>query len=137
MQRIEERVDELLPLLGRSVIPFTSATQVGAKHQGDLDFAVSDLDRLWPLRADKRWRLCQCLRYDLAGWYWVLERDREIVAIDTLDDPHGIGQYGLPTSLLGGETIEPGILAAYMTSKRIRKAGRWDDVYETTRPFAV
>jgi hypothetical protein len=131
-----EGVEDLLPLLGERAVLLT-ATEEEPALEGDLDFAVTQMDPMWPLRADRPWRLCQCIRYDLTGWHWILERDGGIVAIDTLDDPNGIGQYGFPTSLIRGDTIEPGILAAYLTSKRIRKAGRWNDVYETTRPFAA
>ena len=132
----EERVHELLPLLGKRVSILVSRDADGNATGGDLDCAVDELDRLWPLRADKRWRLCQCLRYDLGGWYWVVENDHEFVAIDTMDDPWGIGSYGFPTSLLSGFGVGPSALAAYLTSKRIRKAGRWGEKYEHERPFA-
>ena len=55
----------------------------------DLDCVVLNMDPLWPLRLPAGWRLCQCLRYDLGGWYWVLERAGEVVALDTIDDPWG------------------------------------------------
>src|SRR5437870_1540134 len=54
---------------------------------GDIDYAVVDLDRLWPLRLMDGWTLCQCLHYDLKGWCWLLERDGRVLALDTLDDP--------------------------------------------------
>jgi hypothetical protein len=80
--------------------PSSLATKTGRPLGGDFDCAVQGLDRLRPMRADKSWRLCQCLRYDLSGWYWVLEREGEVIAIDTLDDPRGIGHYGFPTRRL-------------------------------------
>ena len=66
----------------------------------------------------------QCLRYDVTGWYWVLDRDGHVVKIDTLDDPHAIGAYAFATtSVIGAGSDElEAVRAAYLTSKRLRKA---------------
>ncbi|HEX3202581.1 MAG TPA: hypothetical protein VHW42_11710, partial [Actinomycetes bacterium] len=58
----------------------------------DVDCAVVGLDPRWPLRLPDGWRLCQCLHYDLKGWYWVLERAGEVVCLDIIDDPQGLGR---------------------------------------------
>lgn len=133
--RTDTLIEELLPLLGQSVFPLVSHDRDGTAVGGDFDCAVRELDRLWPLRAGKRWRLCQCLRYDVRGWYWVLDRDGQVAAIDTLDDAQGIGKYGFPTSQLS-ESTGSAVLAAYLVSKRVRKGGRWDETYGNARPFA-
>ena len=132
----DEHVNQLFSLLGDRTLFLGSREVDGHVIGGDLDAAVRGLDQLWPLRADGSWRLCQCMRYDMCGWYWVLERDGRVIAIDTLDDPLGIGSYGFPTSLLEGSITEPALLAGYLAAKRIRKAGRWADVYESERPLA-
>lgn len=91
---------------------------------GDVDCAVPELDRSWPLGLTGGWKLCQCLHYDITGWYWVLERDGEVVRLDTLDDPRGIGRYGIPTGAdtrRNGTTAPSHVRAAYLTSKRLLK----------------
>ena len=89
---------------------------------------------MWPLRLTPPWRLVQCLRYDVTGWSWILERDGDVVSIDTLDDPEGVGEYGFRT----GSAIraEPealdAIRAAYLTAKGLRQgiteAHQWQQI---------
>ena len=119
-------LDEVLPLLGTSarVLHAPGEGPDGTLGGGDVDCAVRDLDRMWPLRLPAPWRLLQCLRYDVTGWYWVLERDPdEVVKLDTLDDPQGIGQYAFSTesAIRAGEGEIEGVRAAYLTAKRLRK----------------
>ncbi|MDP9208221.1 MAG: hypothetical protein M3O65_06920, partial [Actinomycetota bacterium] len=90
----------------------------------DVDCAVTGLDRRWPLRLPDGWRLCQVLHYDLKGWYWVLERDGQVVCLDTVDDPRGLGRDGFPTARFHAEedlTAPAEVQAAYLTAKRVRK----------------
>jgi len=90
----------------------------------DVDCAVVGLDRRWPLRLADGWRLCQVLHYDLKGWYWVLERDGQVVCLDTIDDPSGLGRDGFPTARFhpGQDLTAPAeVQAAYLTAKRVRK----------------
>jgi hypothetical protein len=90
----------------------------------DVDCAVDGLDRRWPLRLPDGWRLCQVLHYDLKGWYWVLERDGQVVCLDTVDDPKGLGRDGFPTARFaaGQDLTAPAeVQAAYLTAKRVRK----------------
>ena len=90
----------------------------------DLDCVVLNMDPVWPLRLSAGWRLCQCLRYDLGGWYWVLERDGQVVALDTIDDPWGLGRDAIKTdsffSVVDQEPAEA-VRAAYLAVKRVRK----------------
>ena len=65
---------------------------------GDFDLVVDGLDLNWPLRLPSGWRLCQMLHYDVRGWYWVLDHSGEAVALDTVDDPRGLGRDGIPTA---------------------------------------
>jgi hypothetical protein len=90
----------------------------------DVDCAVIDPDANWPLRLNDHWRLCQVLQYDVTGRHWVLERNGETIALDTLTDPRGLGRYGLPTGLIfdgQDHPPSPGVRAAYLTIKRLRK----------------
>jgi hypothetical protein len=90
----------------------------------DVDCAVVGLDRRWPLRLPDGWRLCQALHYDLRGWYWVLERDGQVICLDTIDDPSGLGRDGFPTArFTADQDLEApaAVQAAYLTAKRVRK----------------
>jgi hypothetical protein len=97
----------------------------------DLDCAVAGLDGLWPLRLDRSWRLCQRLHYDLRGWSWMLDRDGEILHLDTIADARGLGRDGFPSTLVpdGELQLSPAVRAAYLSAKRLRKddrsAGAW------------
>src|ERR671915_564891 len=97
---------------------------------GDFDCAIRELDPQWPLRLTDGWKLCQCFQYDVTGWYWVLENDGRVVAIDTLDDPIGLNRYRFSTDLLldGTQLVPPpAVRGAYLTAKRLRKKARSDD----------
>jgi hypothetical protein len=97
---------------------------------GDFDCAIRELDPLWPARLTDGWKLCQCFQYDVTGWYWVLENDGRVVAIDTLDDSVGLNRYRFSTDLLldGSQLVPPpAIRGAYLTAKRLRKKARNDD----------
>lgn len=118
-------LDEILPLLGATtrVLHAPGEGEFDEMGGGDVDCAVRDLDPLWPLRLPTPVRLLQCLRYDIAAWYWVLERGGDIVKLDTLDDPDAIGLDGLSTEsvLLADQTEFDAVRAAYLTAKRLRK----------------
>ena len=93
---------------------------------GDFDLVVEGLDPNWPLRLPSGWRLCQVLHYDVKGWYWVLDHDGETVALDTVDDPRGLGRDGIPTSRLIelAETSSGHGESRLPAAKRIRKGMR-------------
>jgi thymidylate kinase len=117
--------DATLPQLGKRVVLLHGPDD---EHPGlsgrDFDYAVRGLDPMWPLRLRREWRLCQVAQYASTGWYWVLERDGAMIALDTVDDPHGIGRDGVPNSVLetfDGPAAPPGLRAAYLTVKRLRK----------------
>lgn len=131
---------EILPLIGDRVLLLhprrSSDRETGG---GDVDLAVERLDPLWPLRLPPGWRLSQVLHYDVRGWYWVLDHAGETVALDTVDDPRGLGRDALPTRRLielAGKYPDAA-KAAYLTAKRVRKsiieAEEWDRIGELTR----
>lgn len=130
-----DKVTPLLELIGSHVTVVQPArTSASSDGGGDIDCFVRDLDPTWPLRLTGGWTLCQCFHYDLRSWYWVLERNGEVIAIDTSDDPDGLGKYGMSTSpLTTEETGRSGgaIRAAYLSAKRIGKGS--SDVREWTR----
>jgi thymidylate kinase len=133
-------LDEILPLLGATarVLHAPGEGEDGDRGGGDVDCAVRDLDPLWPLRLPTPYRLLQCVRYDIAGWYWVLERGGEIVKLDTLDDPDAIGLDGLSTEsvLQAEETKFDAVRAAYLTAKRLRKGATDAREWEYVRSLA-
>jgi hypothetical protein len=117
---------DLISLLGDRVILLHAPSTDGAEPDlggRDVDCAVLGLDPLWPLRLGDGWRLCQCLHYDLKGWYWVIERQGRMVSLDTIDDPTGLGRDGFPTRLLAGApaAAPDEVRAAYLAAKRLRK----------------
>ena len=120
-------ISSLTGLLGRQVLilhaPGSAETDQDLSGL-DVDCAVDGLDQLWPLRLADGWRLCQLLHYDLKGWYWVLERSGDVLCLDTIEDPRGLGRDGFPTALFtesGTMGAPPGVQAAYLTAKRVRK----------------
>ncbi|MGH2756361.1 MAG: hypothetical protein ACRDI3_01070 [Actinomycetota bacterium] len=132
-------VSEILALLGNGACILHSPLDDGDGGGGDIDCAVPDLDVMWPLHLVDGWRLCQRLHYDPTGWHWILERDGEILAIDTLTDPDGLGRYGFPTSLIPRDVravAPPEIRAAYLTAKRIRKGQRQKDKWKQITDLA-
>lgn len=103
---------------------------------GDVDCAVSRLDEVWPLRLPADWRLCGISEYDVRGRAWVLERDGQILYLDTLEDRYGLGRYGFPTAILdAAHEVPPAIRASYLALKRLRKGIR--DEAEWTRIRAL
>jgi hypothetical protein len=129
----EEIPLDVISLLGKdALILHAPGLDVPSPGLGgrDVDCALSDLDPVWPLRLTNGWRLCQAIQYDLGGWYWVVERDRSMVAIDTIIDPLGLGRDGISTADL--TAVEQGVAspatrAAYLTIKRIRKEIRGEE----------
>ncbi len=102
---------------------------------GDVDCAVVGIDRFWPLRLRSGWRLCQRLQYDVRSWYCVLEREGEVLCVDVLDDPRGLGRDAFPSTLAftedgdssaDADVAAPAVRAAYLTVKRLRKRIRTD-----------
>ena len=120
-----DSLDEILPLLGTTarVLHAPGEGGDGERGGGDVDCAVRDLDPLWPLRLPIPFRLLQCLRYDVAASYWVIERGGDIIKLDTLDDPDGVGLDAVSTeSVLRAEEAEfDAVRAVYLTAKRLRK----------------
>lgn len=100
----------------------------GAGSGGDIDVVASGVPRWWPLGLQGA-RLCQILRYDVTGWYWILDVDGRPIAVDTLVDPRGIGKYAFPiraseARLQDLEPAPPAVRAAYLALKRLRKGDR-------------
>ena len=128
--------EELLGIIGERVFVVHPRSQEMEGGGGDVDLFVEGLDLNWPLRLPMGWRLLQVLHYDIKGWYWVLEHGGETLAIDTVDDPGGLGRDGMPTARLIelAETHPEAARAAYLTAKRIRKGIRrpsdWERIAE-------
>ncbi|HYZ13522.1 MAG TPA: hypothetical protein VFA08_07950 [Actinomycetota bacterium] len=129
-------LNEILPLLGATarVLHAPGLGQEAVKGGGDVDCAVRDLDPLWPLRLPRPLRLVQCLRYNVAAWYWVIDGLGDVIKLDTLDDPDAIGLDGISTEsvLRADETEFEAVRAAYLTAKRVRKgvtdASEWEHI---------
>jgi hypothetical protein len=142
MATIDPDTAHVLRLLGEGVAvlnPQRTHHESG-EGGGDIDCAVSHLNLSWPLRLTGGWRLCQCLHYDGTAWYWILERGGEVLRLDTLEDPLGVGRYGFPTTLAwDGPDLEasPPARAAYLTVKRLRKGmespDHWERIAELAR----
>jgi thymidylate kinase len=136
----ERELQAVLELLGARVAvlhPLASRAD-GGWGGGDVDCAVTGLDPWWPLRLARPWRLCQCLRYDITGWYWVLDAAGTTVAVDTLDDPRGIGRYLFPSVEAHGPGSAPaGPRAAYLTLKRLRKGATPSEEWVKIADLAV
>jgi thymidylate kinase len=111
----------------------------GSEGGRDVDCAVRRMDPLWPLRLTGGWRLCQSLRHDFGSWYWILEKDGAVLAIDVLDDEAGLGRDGFPTSLAfntSGAWAPPPVRAAYLTTKRLRKRNASPEEWSRIRALA-
>ena len=149
----ETRVDEvkrsldtplaLASLVGERVLvlhePGRGEAELGLGGH-DVDCAVDRIDPMWPLRLSDGWSLCNSIHYDLKGWYWVIERDGNVIALDTIDDPLGLGRDSFRTHLLIGEKsahASPFVRAAYLTAKRLRKEihtpGEWSRIGRLAR----
>jgi hypothetical protein len=128
-------IASLLGLMAERAAILHGLDSEGDGAGGDIDCAVAGMEGLWPLRLDGSWSLCQCLHYDLRGWYWVLERRGAVIALDVIEDPRGLGRDGYPTEFaLANEGIAAGApeRAVYLTAKRIRKGireeGEWKSI---------
>jgi hypothetical protein len=114
---------DLLSLLGREVF----VVHAGG---GDVDCVVRDLDRRWPLRADREWRLCQALHYEPGSYFWILDRAGQTVKLDTVTRPGIHGRNAFPRR----DVSTPAARAAYLTAKRLRKrrgdASAWAEIGE-------
>jgi hypothetical protein len=123
-QPATDPLSEIFPLLGEKVTILHGPSAEEPYLSGsDIDCGVIALDQQWPLRMRGGWRLCQFLRYDLQGWFWSIEREGQVVNLDTLDDPRGLGRDAFRTTLLRGQELHasPALRAAYLTAKRLRK----------------
>lgn len=110
----------------------------GLSGGGDIDVVVDGLDPWWPLRLTDS-RLCQSLRYDVTGWYWVMDRGGEIIALDTLVDPLGRGKYAFvpPSGHAANDLVDPSTRAAYLALKRLRKDDRRPEVWASLASSAA
>jgi hypothetical protein len=136
----ESDVAQLLPLIAHRTLlvhPKRSAQTEGGG--GDVDLLVEELDPNWPLRLPPGWRLCQVLHYDVKGWYWVLDHDGATLALDTVDDPKGLGRDGISTPRLIdlAERHPNAARAAYLTAKRVRKGMAERADWERIRDWAA
>jgi hypothetical protein len=128
-------------LIGERVLVLHGPDDHGTGLSGrDIDCLVDGIDQSWPLRLLDGWRLCQRLRYETRGWYWVLERDGRFIAFDTTDDPLGLGRDGVRTAALLSDhpdAASPSLRAAYVTVKRVRKGvtdpAEWARIGEVAR----
>lgn len=121
---VHELPSEILPLLGERVVILHGPSAEEAHLSGsDIDCGVVGLDPQWPLRLPGEWRLCQYLQYDLNGWFWAIERQGQVINLDTIDDVRGLGRDAFRTTLLEGQELHPSpsLRAAYLTAKRLRK----------------
>jgi hypothetical protein len=116
----DARIETILPLLGKGAVLLHGARETALHGGGDYDCVAEKADPAWPLRLPGGWRLCQRIRYDVTATYCVLDCDGDVVAVDILDDPHGVGKYRLSTS----RPVTPGTRAAYLVCKRLKKGMR-------------
>jgi energy-coupling factor transporter ATP-binding protein EcfA2 len=134
-----ELPSEILPLLGESVVILHGPSAGEAHLSGsDVDCGVVGLDPQWPLRMPGQWRLCQYLQYDLNGWFWAIERQGQVINLDTIDDVRGLGRDAFRTGLLAEEVLHPSssLRATYLTAKRLRKGIRSGEEWERIRTLA-
>ena len=127
VKRLLDSALALVPLMGERVVvlhmPTLGDAQMGLGGD-DVDCAVQGLDRTWPLRLPDGWKLCNWIHYDFKGWYWVVEKEGLIIALDTIDDPRGLGRDSIRGAALAGEEgtyASESLRAAYLTAKRLRK----------------
>jgi energy-coupling factor transporter ATP-binding protein EcfA2 len=115
---------EILPLVAERVVVLHGTSSEATHLRGnDLDCIVVGLDSQWPLRMPRDLRLCQYIQYDVNGWMWAIERQGQVVFLDTFGGARGLGRYGFPTTLLDEEDLHPSpsLRAAYLTAKRLQK----------------
>lgn len=121
---LDDPTSHVLPLVAQKVqVLHSPGLEAEGFGGGDWDCVVDVLDPYWPLRLPRDVKLCQCLQYDITGWYWVVADTERTLAIDTLEDASGIGKYGVSTSFLTDSGSRPSSSrrAAYLTMKRLRK----------------
>ena len=136
-QSTRDMIEHVIPhLLGvDACLLHPRANYVDGFGGGDFDYAVDRIDHQWPLRATGI-RVCQCIRHSPGGWYWVIETPEDVLAIDALDDPLGMGPINFPTVLAFGneDSHLPAVRAAFVTmkrlAKRMRKPQEWDPIIE-------
>jgi hypothetical protein len=134
-------IASIAELIGDRVLVLHGPDDEGTGLSGrDIDCLVDGIDHAWPLRLPATWRLCQHLRYEPRGWYWVIEGDGRFVAFDTTDDPLGLGRDAIRTSPLVSRSVDrdrSSFRAAYVTVKRVRKGetgpGEWARIGEVAR----
>ncbi len=116
-------INRILELIAARVrVIHGSSDGAGYEGGGDIDCIVEGLDPLWPLRIQPPDRLVNRLRYDVTATSWFVLAEDEVVSIDTLEDPEGIGKYGFETSTVTGNgLVVPGQAAAYLAVKRLKK----------------
>lgn len=134
-ERPEARVQEVLPLVAETLLVFNNGLQARPRATGrrsDVDCGAVGVYAMWPLRLGSEWRLCQCVHHEVLGWCWFLEEGGEVVALDVLDDPRGLGPDGFPTALLVDCCLDAtaALQAAYLTGKRLRKRIRDEEEWE-------
>jgi hypothetical protein len=115
---------EILQLLGDGVrVLHPMPGERTDARGGDVDCAVTRLDRCWPLRVPKGYRVVQSIHYDIFGWAWVLEHNGAFAIVDAIEDPAGMNRLGFPTSLADadGEVVSPASRAVYLAAKRVWK----------------
>lgn len=139
----DDPASPLARLVGDHVVILHSPAGLPAGQElsgKDIDCAVSGLDTWWPLRLPQDWLLCQFSQYDLRGWFWVLDREGELLHLDTIDDSLGLGRDGIPTNFVRHtDTMEasPALRATYLALKRLRKGIRADVEWARIRMHAA
>jgi hypothetical protein len=136
-----ERIVSVMAIRGMVIHAPEPAEGKPATSGSDTDCLIDGLDFSWPLRLTGGWRICQCIHYDFRGWYWVLERAGDMLALDTVDDPSGLGRDGLRTRRFLDEVNSsslPVARAVYLTLKRLRKGmlapEEWSRISDLARP---
>ena len=118
-----EWLAQIIPLLGSQIAVLGPSE--GMPPGRDIDCACSDIDDRWPLRLPTDIRLVAQARYDGGlGRLWTLERAGQVVMIDALDDPRGVGTYAFSTTAaLGSDALfaPSAVRAAYLSQKAVRK----------------
>lgn len=128
----------LIQLLGKRVTILNPRAYDTPEGGGDIDCATCEPDPRWALRLPSYARLCQVLHHDIGAHYWVIDIAGDVVAIDSLSDPHGLSSYGFSTNLLEGSSgpMLSAARASYLAAKRIRKKDRQESSWRTISSLA-